>query len=165
MAIARIFLLIMLILPAAVLSSSASAEVRVSGSGQAVRLETHDATVGEALSALGATLGLRYSATSLALNRRVSGIYVGSLWHVVSRLLEGNNFVLKTSPQGVEVVAILDSGATAVQIPNAVPGVSPGQRNPQQPGNPPPSEANIERNPVTGAPLPPWLRAARQQPN
>jgi hypothetical protein len=156
MAIAQLFFLIILILPAAVLSSSAFAETRVSGTAQAVRLETHDATVGEALAALGATLGLRYSTTSLALNRRVSGVYVGSLGHVVSRLLEGSNFVLKTSPQGVEVVVILDSGATGVQSPNTVPGVPPGQRNPPQPG------VAVEQNPNTGAPLPPWLRAARQ---
>jgi hypothetical protein len=162
MASARLLFLMLLLLPAAVLPKSAFAEVRVSGTGQAVRLETHDATVGEALSALGATLGLRYSATSLALNRRVSGVYVGTLGHVVSRLLEGNNFVLKTSPQGLEVVAILDSGATALQSPNAVPGIPPGQRNPPQPSQP---DATVERNPVTGAPLPPWLRAARQQPN
>jgi len=162
MAIARLFFLMVLILPAAVLSSSASAEVHVSGTGQAVRLETQDATVGEALAALGATMGLRYSTASLALNRRVSGVYVGSLGHVVSRLLEGNHFVLKTSPQGVEVVAIVDSGAGALQSPTAMPPVPPGQRTPPQPGNPPPTEANVERNPVTGAPLPPWLRAARQ---
>jgi hypothetical protein len=156
MAIARLFFLIILILPAAVLSSSAFAETRVSVTGQAVRLETHNATVGEALAALGATLGLRYSTTSLALNRRVSGVYVGSLGHVVSRLLEGSNFVLKTSPQGVEVVVIVDSGATAVQSPSVVPGVPPGLKNSQQPA------ATVEQNPNTGAPLPPWLRAARQ---
>jgi hypothetical protein len=165
MAIARIFFLIVLILSAALLSSSAFAEVRVSGTGQAVRLETQDATVGEALAALGAKLGLRYSSTSLALTRRVSGVYVGSLGHVVSRLLEGNNFVLKTSPHGVEVVAILDSGATAMQSPTAVPSVPLGQRNPPQPGIPSQPDATVERNPTTGAPLPPWLRAARQQPN
>ncbi len=154
MAIARLFSLIILILRAAVLSSSAFAETRVSGTGEAVRLETHDATVAEALAALRAALRLRYSTTSLALNRRVSGVYVGSLGHVVSRLLEGTNFVLKTSPEGVEVVVIMDSAATAVQSPNAMPGVPPGFRNPPQPAS------TVEQN--AGAPLPPWLRAARQ---
>jgi hypothetical protein len=156
MAIARRFFMAILSLPAIVLFSPVSAEVRVSGTGQAVRLETQDATVGEAMAALSMALGLRYSSASPALNRRISGVYIGSLGHVVSRLLEGSNFVVKTSPQGVEVVAIMDSGPTTVAGPNGPPIVRPG------PGNAPQPEATVERNPMTGAPLPPWLRAARQ---
>ena len=118
MVITRLFFLAILTLLAAG-SSPAFAETRVSGEGEAVRLEVHDATVGEALAALGAALGgLRYR-NSIALDRRVSGVYVGSMERVVSRLLQGSDFVIKKSPEGVEVVVIGGSAATAVQSPIA----------------------------------------------
>ena len=131
MVIARLLLLAILSLPGAGLWSPALAETRVSGAGEAVRLEVNDATVGEALAALGAALGLRYR-TSIALDRRVTGVYVGPMERVVSRLLQGNNFIIKKSPAGVEVVVIAGSAATAAQDPNA------------------------------GQPVPPWLRGFRQ---
>ena len=135
MAIARPFSLAILILFGAGTSPSAFAETRVSGAGDAVRLEAQNATLGEALAALGAGLAPRYR-NSTPLNRRVSGVYVGSLEHVVSRLLRGSDFIIKKSAEGVEVVLIVDSAI--------------GQRqNSPRPGLP---------SPPPGQPRPPWLR-------
>jgi hypothetical protein len=119
--------------------SPACAEIRVSGAPEAVRLEARDATVGEALAALGETVGGLKFRNSPALNRRFSGVYAGSLERVVSRLLEGNNFIIKRSPDGMEVIVLSDSGAMV-------------------PGGP----AGIAGVPVPGAgadiPRPPWLK-------
>jgi hypothetical protein len=137
MAIARPFSLAILILLGAGISPSAFAETRVSGAGEAMRLEAQNATLREALAALGAGLALRYR-NSTALNRRVSGVYVGSLESVVSRLLRGSDFIIKKSAEGVEVVVIVDSAMTTGQSQNSpLPGLP----------SPPP-----------GQPRPPWLR-------
>ena len=102
-----------------------------------MRLEAQNATLREALAALGAGLALRYR-NSTALNRRVSGVYVGSLESVVSRLLRGSDFIIKKSAEGVEVVVIVDSAMTTGQSQNSpLPGLP----------SPPP-----------GQPRPPWLR-------
>src|SRR5258707_10849517 len=68
---------------------SARAETHVTGMPEAVRLEANDATVDEALTALGA-LGLRYR-SAVALDRRITGTYQGPLARVLSRLLPGYN--------------------------------------------------------------------------
>jgi hypothetical protein len=94
---------------------SAHAETHVTGMPEAVRLEANDATVDEALTALGA-LGLRYR-SSVALDHRITGTFQGPLARVISRLLQGYNFVIRTSPEGIQATVLDNSSATAVQIP------------------------------------------------
>ena len=83
----------------------AGAETAITGAPDAVRLEAYSATVDELLAALGASYGLRYRSTA-PLNRRVSGTYEGSLQRVVTRLLEGYDFFVKTSAGSIEVVVL-----------------------------------------------------------
>src|SRR4051812_44943601 len=83
----RAFVCAFVVLTAAASSPFSHAETRVSGVAGAVQLETNDATIGEALAALGTAMGLRYR-TSAALDRRITGTYAGPLERVVSRLLQ-----------------------------------------------------------------------------
>jgi hypothetical protein len=82
---------------------SVCAEARVTGQPDTVRVEARDAPVEEVLAALGASFGLHYRST-MSLSRRVTGTYVGSLQRVVSRLLIGYDFVMKTDSGSVEVM-------------------------------------------------------------
>jgi hypothetical protein len=78
----------------------ARAEALVAGEPDAVRLEAREASVEEALNALGDTFDLRYR-TSADLTRAISGTYTGSIQHVVARLLRGYDFAMETSETGV----------------------------------------------------------------
>ena len=83
----------------------AGAETNVTGGADAIRLELRDAPIDEVFAALKASFGLRYR-SSAALDHRLTGIYEGSLQRVVTRLLEGYNFIVKTSAGSVEVVVL-----------------------------------------------------------
>jgi hypothetical protein len=96
-------------------AASARAEIHLAAEPEAVRLEAKDATVDEALTALTAC-GLQYR-SAVALDRRVTGTYQGPLGRVVSRLLQGYNFVVRTSPEGVQATVLQDSSAMAVPGP------------------------------------------------
>ena len=85
-----------------------------------MRVEARDAPVEEVLDALGASFGLRFRSTA-PLNRRVTGIYVGSLQRVVSRLLNGYDFVMKTDARSVEVAVYgVAKPEEALLAPNTV---------------------------------------------
>ncbi len=103
------------------------AEMQVRGSPEAVRIEARDTPVEEILAALSRAFGMHYQ-LSTNLDKRVSGTYVGSLPRVLTRILDGYNFVVKT-----------DNGRIAVSVvgtPNA-PGAVPASSGPKvalQPG-------------------------------
>ncbi|WP_156964511.1 hypothetical protein [Methylocapsa aurea] len=81
-------------------AGSARSETLVAGEPDAVRLEAREASVEEALNALGETFDLRYR-TSADLKRGISGAYTGSIQHVVARLLRGYDFAMETSETGI----------------------------------------------------------------
>ena len=97
-----------LLVPAILLAAlfpahSVWAEARITGDPDAVRVEARNAPVEEVMAALGTSFGLRYRST-VSTSRRITGTYEGSLQRVVTRLLDGYNFVMKTGPGGVEVM-------------------------------------------------------------
>src|SRR5262245_47947670 len=81
---------------AALPAHSASAEVRVTGEAKAVQVEAQDASVEEVMAALAQNFGLQYRGTA-TLDRRISGSYRGTLQHVIRRLLDGYDFIVKTN--------------------------------------------------------------------
>jgi hypothetical protein len=91
---------------------AARAEVQVQGIPDALVLDARDASVEDVLEALGTSFGLQHRGAD-ALQRRISGTYRGSLPHVVRRLLDGYNFVLKTDEDEIEVVVIGGESGTA----------------------------------------------------
>ena len=84
-------------------SMSARADVKVSGDADALKIEASEASLEEVLAALGRNSGLqfRYPAN---FSHSVSGTYAGSLRQVLSRLLQGYNFVVESSESGTRLV-------------------------------------------------------------
>jgi len=89
----------------------AGAEVSVMGDAKAVLIEARDASVEDVMAALGANFGLQYRGTA-TLERRITGSYRGSLQHVIRRVLDGYDFIMKTNHDDVEVT-VLSGGGTA----------------------------------------------------
>src|SRR5262249_14815932 len=90
----------------------AHADVSVQGTPEVVHVEATNATVEEVLRALRDAYGLNYR-SDIPLGRQVSGTYQGSLPNVLTRLLEGNAFVLTRSQNTVQVV-ITSAGAKPI---------------------------------------------------
>jgi hypothetical protein len=84
---------------------AASAEARIAGAPNAMRLEARDASVEEVLRALAARFNLHYQ-SKVPLERLVSGTFSGSLSRVVSRVLAGYDHVVKIGPDGLEVMIL-----------------------------------------------------------
>jgi hypothetical protein len=81
------------------------AETRVEGTVDSIRLEVHDASVQEVLTALGANYDLRFrSATPL--DRTVSGSFNGPLSGVVAWVLDGYNYIGKTGNGTMQVIVL-----------------------------------------------------------
>jgi hypothetical protein len=93
------------------LTLEASAEVRISqrGSGH-LTVEAHGATLHEVLESLSATQNIQFN-SSPALSRVVSGTYSGSLQRVLSRLLDGFDTVIQSSPGRVKLT-VFDPAST-----------------------------------------------------
>jgi hypothetical protein len=119
-------------------SVAAFAEALVTGERNAVRIEARDAPVENVMAALGARFGLQYR-SAIALDRRITGTYEGPLERVVSRLLEGNDFVIKTTADGLEATVYAGKlgeaqGGRSVRATPYVPPPSPARtrRNARQ---------------------------------
>src|SRR5262245_1567071 len=100
---------------AAIAPTPALAEMQVRGSPDAVRIEARDAPVEEILAGLSRAFGMHYQ-LSTTLDKRLSGTYVGSLRRVVTRILDGYNFILKTD-NGSIVVTVLGTPSAAAAAP------------------------------------------------
>jgi hypothetical protein len=110
------------------------AEMQVSGTPKAVRIEARDAPLEEILAALNRAFGVHYQ-LSVNLDRRLTGTYEGSLTQVLTRILQGYKFGMYT-----------DNGGMAVTVTGTAnpPGASPGR-----PGS---SSAQVVRQLSTAAP-------------
>src|SRR5262245_58793475 len=125
--------------------TSVLAEMQVRGSPEAVRIEARDAPVEEILAALSRSFGMHYQLLA-KLDKRVSGTYVGPLPRVLSRILDGYNFILKTDNGSIAVTVVgtpsaaaavpASSGAKVVRQPpaaappTATPAVGEGRARP-----------------------------------
>ena len=85
------------------LAMRAQADVQVSGETDAIKMVASDASLGEVLNALGTQYGVQ-SRLPPNLDRSVSGTFGGSLPQLLSRLLQGYNFVVESTPSGTKVV-------------------------------------------------------------
>ena len=138
----------------AIAPTSVLAEARVLGSLAAVTIEAQDSSIEEILTALSNKLGIRYRSTA-SLERRLSGVYVGPLPRVLTRVLDGYNFVVKTEG-GTTTIAVfgaLNAPTTAralsssdADVARPLPGVSTAA--------PLPSIESAEPHPFPSAALP-----------
>lgn len=86
------------------------AEVRISGRADAMVLEAREASVAELLAALRARFNLQFRVSG-AVDRVTTGSYSGPLKHVIARLFADQNYVLRASAKGLELV-VLGPGAS-----------------------------------------------------
>ena len=94
------------------LATIACAEVHVEGSPSAVRVTTSQDAVSHVLSAFSATFNVRYR-TAIPLDARALATYSGSFGQVISRLLDGYNYVIKTERNSIEVLVFGRRGRIA----------------------------------------------------
>jgi hypothetical protein len=89
----------------AIAPSGASAAARITGTADSVVVRAQDAPLADILSGLGHNFNLRYR-SSVALNAPISGTYQGTLRQVVTRLLDGYSFIVKSGPGGIELTVL-----------------------------------------------------------
>ena len=104
-----------------------AAEVRLSGTQGRVVLETHDATIEEILTALRSTFDLEVKLEG-ATARKFTGVYTGSARHVLSRLLMGEDYVLRSDSDGIGIRLLGNSAADSSAAPSNLPSAAPGSR-------------------------------------
>ena len=84
------------------ISQPGRAEVRVSGNADALIVETREASADEVLAALRTSFNIQYHTSGAAI-RVVTGSYTGSLRQVLARLFNGQNYVIRSSTNGIEI--------------------------------------------------------------
>jgi len=106
----------------------ARAQLRVDGQPDAVLVEVSDVPLQEVLAALGTKFNLRYR-TDDALGTRKTGTFSGPLRLVTARILDGYDFAMKITPQGIDVLVLrqhrADGNAVAAAMPAATPPKGP----------------------------------------
>jgi len=98
------------------LATIARAEVHIEGSLAAVRVTTSQDAIADVLSALAATFRLQYR-TAIPLDAVANKIYSGSFGQVISRLLDGYNYVIKKDQDTIEIVVFGRRGEVAIPPP------------------------------------------------
>ena len=101
-------------------SINASAEVRVEGDLTALRVTSRGDALSDVLSAFDNPLRVKYR-TAVPLTAEISGAYSGSFPQVVSRLLEGYNYVIKRDQGLTEIVIFGNRGEIPVAPKAATP--------------------------------------------
>ena len=104
-----------------------AAEVRLSGMPDRMVLRASDATMPEILAALHSAFDLEVKLQG-ATARRFTGTYFGSVRQVVSRLLAGEDYVLRSAADGLIVTLFGTSAADSTVARSAVLPAAPGSR-------------------------------------
>lgn len=88
-------------------ATPAHAQLRVEGERDAVHIEASDVPLGEILEALQKKFGLRYRREG-ALDNRLTGTFNGPLQRVAARIIDGYDFAMKVTPQGIELLLLAE---------------------------------------------------------
>lgn len=107
------------------LAPGARAEVHIEGSPAAVRITTSYNTISDVLSAFAARFKVKYR-TEIALDAVAGAAYSGSIREVISSLLDGYNYVVKSEQDRIEIVVFGKRGAAAIPTPPA-PSATPAE--------------------------------------
>jgi hypothetical protein len=129
-----------------VLSSPATnAETRLTGQVDAIRMEARDASIEDVLAALGATYGLRFS-TQTPLGAHITGTFTGPLLKVVAQVLNGYDYVSKSTNGAVEVAVVGAQQAVPSPATLPAPATLPSSATLPAPATlPPPATASSVR--------------------
>ena len=118
--------------------TSAATEVRQQAN--VIHLRAENASIREVLAALSGTFKLTYKLPPAA-SQVFTGLYSGSLQQVLSRILDGNDYIVNVLDDGIEVIVLRASGATTLVPANhAIPArENPGttDRTANEPSTPP----------------------------
>jgi hypothetical protein len=90
----------------------AGGPVRVHGDRADVQVSARQATIATVLTALAATYRFSYT-SSIPLDAAIDGQYAGSLGQVISRVLDGYNYVIKQENAKLDVIVFNKSGELA----------------------------------------------------
>ena len=90
-------------------TTAAIAQVHVEGTVAAVHITTNKDAIVDVLAALEATFNVRYR-TSVPLTRATSDTYAGSFGHVISRLLDGYDYVIAHHQDSIEIMVFGQHG-------------------------------------------------------
>jgi hypothetical protein len=118
----------------------AAAEVRVTETGSgALVVEAHHATVQEVIEALRAARAIDFRSKE-TLSRTITGTYSGTLEHVLARILDGYDRVIRSTASGLQLDIVgPEAGAGGAPRPVAQtmqpgpPALRPSPVPPQQP--------------------------------
>ncbi len=110
----------------AAFAASAGAEIRVEGPASNVHVDARGATVADVLTVLAGRFNLRVRGT--VGERRISADFDGSLRYVISRVLDGYNYVIRTRTDGLEVIVLDTASPYAVPAPVYAPPTYPAAR-------------------------------------
>jgi hypothetical protein len=95
------------------LVTAAAAEVHVEGDLSALRVTASGDTLSDVLSTFGSLFQVKYR-TAVPLDVEMNGAYSGSFSQVVSRLLNGYNYVIKKDENLIEIIIVGKRGEVAV---------------------------------------------------
>ena len=98
------------------LAATARAEVQVEGGPDAVRVTTSRDAIADVLAAVATTFNARYR-TAIPLDAQANATYSGSFAQVISRLLDGYNYVVKREQGTIEIVVFGARGEVAIPPP------------------------------------------------
>jgi hypothetical protein len=100
------------------LPTIADAEVNVEGSPALVRVSTSRDTISDVLSALAAKFNVPYR-TAIPLDAAAEAAYAGSFRQVISRLLDGYDYVIKTDESKTTEIIVFGTRGKVVSSPKA----------------------------------------------
>jgi hypothetical protein len=125
-------LLVLVITSGALLAgpgNAARAQVWVEGRPDAVHIEARDATLREVFDALQTKFNLRYRSDD-ALEVRRTGVFDGPLPRVTARILDGYDFAMKVTPQGIDVLVLRQNQVDGKTVASATPAPAPPRGSP-----------------------------------
>ena len=82
----------------------------LSGMQDRLVLQANDATVPEFLAAVRTAIGLEVTFMG-TIAQKFTGVYSGSVHHVLTRLLTGENYILQTTSSGISIVLLGQSAS------------------------------------------------------
>jgi hypothetical protein len=95
------------------LATVAYADVQIEGTAAAVRVTTSQDTIADVLSAFASPFNVKYR-SAVPLNATANASYSGSFGQVISRLLDGYNYVIKKDQATTEIIVLGKRGEAAI---------------------------------------------------
>jgi hypothetical protein len=105
--------------------NSALASTQVSGGQNDLQIKVQSASIKEIFDAMSGRFHLTYKLPpNVGVRPELTGLYSGTLSQVLARILDGKDYVVEVSNQGLKVVVLKLSGTTAYRSPSQSAAVS-----------------------------------------